>query len=79
MFLDAHCEVTVGWLQPLLARVKQAPTTFVCPIIDIISDDHFGYVKSFSLHWGAFNWEMHFRWFSMGQTALQEFRDDVTR
>jgi len=35
----------------------------VCPVIDIINDDTFQYQKSFSLHWGAFNWEMHFRWF----------------
>lgn len=60
-FLDAHCECTVGWLEPLLARVQKHPTHVVSPVIDIISDDNFGYVKSFELHWGAFNWEMHFR------------------
>ena len=36
-------------------------TRVVCPIIDIIHDDTFAYVKSFELHWGAINWEMHFR------------------
>nr|CAD7395666.1 unnamed protein product [Timema poppensis] len=25
-------------------------------------DDSFAYVRSFELHWGAFNWELHFRW-----------------
>lgn len=38
-------------------------TRVVCPIIDIIHDDTFAYVKSFELHWGAINWEMHFRYF----------------
>jgi hypothetical protein len=42
----------------------------VCPVIDIINDDNFSYVKSFSLHWGGFNWELHFRWFTMGASVL---------
>lgn len=60
-FLDAHCECTIGWLEPLLARVKENPKKVVCPVIDIVSDDNFGYVKSFEVHWGAFNWQLHFR------------------
>ena len=62
VFLDAHCEVTAGWLEPLLARIAEKSTAVVCPVIDIINDDNFSYVKSFSLHWGAFNWELHFRY-----------------
>ena len=60
-FLDAHCECTKGWLEPLLNRIQENPKAVVCPVIDIINDDTFQYTKSFSLHWGAFNWEMHFR------------------
>lgn len=60
-FLDAHCEATKGWLEPLLARVKQNRTNVVCPVIDIISDENFGYMKSFEMHSGAFNWQLHFR------------------
>lgn len=62
-FLDAHCECTIGYLEPLLARVKENRKNVVCPVIDIISDDNFGYLKSFELHWGAFNWQLHFRYF----------------
>lgn len=60
-FLDAHCETTIGWLEPLLSLVNENRTTVACPVIDIISDENFGYMKSFELHWGAFNWQMHFR------------------
>lgn len=62
-FLDAHCECTAGYLEPLLARVKEDRQTVVCPVIDIISDSNFSYLKSFELHWGAFNWQLHFRYF----------------
>lgn len=61
-FLDAHCECTTGYLEPLLARVKADRKNVVCPVIDIISDENFGYLKSFELHWGAFNWQLHFRY-----------------
>jgi polypeptide N-acetylgalactosaminyltransferase len=74
VFLDAHCEVTDGWLLPLLGRIAEQRTAVVCPVIDIINDDNFSYVKSFSLHWGGFNWELHFRWFTMGQSVLEEYK-----
>lgn len=65
-FLDAHCECTNGYLEPLLARVKENRQNVVCPVIDIISDKNFGYIKSFELHWGAFNWQLHFRYYKLG-------------
>lgn len=60
-FLDAHCECTVGWIESLLQRISEDRTRVVCPVIDIIHDDTFAYVKSFELHWGALNWQLHFR------------------
>ena len=61
VFLDAHCETTPGWIEPMLARISEDRTAVVCPVIDIINDDSFQYVKSFSLHWGGLNWELNFR------------------
>ena len=53
----------------------------VCPIIDIIHDETFAYTRSFELHWGAFNWQLHFRWFPIGQSEFarsQKSKTDAT-
>lgn len=78
-FLDAHCECTPGWLEPLLDRIREDPSTVVCPVIDILNDDTFQYTKSFSLHWGAFNWELHFRWYTMGASQIELMKENLTR
>ena len=36
IFLDAHCEVTRGWLEPLLGRIKENKRNVVCPNIPTI-------------------------------------------
>lgn len=77
-FLDAHCECTKGWLEPLLARIAEDRKRVVCPVIDIINDETFAYVRSFEMHWGAFNWEMHFRWFPVGQRELKRRKGNST-
>ncbi|XP_063227781.1 polypeptide N-acetylgalactosaminyltransferase 13-like [Bacillus rossius redtenbacheri] len=77
-FLDAHCECTKGWLESLLHRIAQDRTKVVCPVIDIISDDTFAYVRSFELHWGAFNWELHFRWYTLGAGEIKLRKKDIT-
>lgn len=33
VFLDAHCEATYRWLEPLLYRIWQKPDAVVCPAI----------------------------------------------
>lgn len=69
-FLDAHCETTAGWLEPLLYRIKTNPHTAVCPIIDIISDDTFALLRSFELHHGGMSWNLHFRWFGASESLM---------
>lgn len=61
VFLDAHCEVTEGWLEPLLDRAG-SDDVFICPHIDLLSEDTLAYTKSIDAHWGAFTWRLHFRW-----------------
>ncbi|XP_033227688.1 polypeptide N-acetylgalactosaminyltransferase 13-like isoform X2 [Belonocnema kinseyi] len=76
-FLDAHCECTVGWLEPLLEAISKNRTRVVAPVIDIINDDTFSYVRSFELHWGAFNWDLHFRWLTLSGKFLKERRENI--
>ncbi|CAB3380905.1 Hypothetical predicted protein [Cloeon dipterum] len=77
VFLDAHCEVTKGWLESLVVPISEDRKRVVCPIIDILSDDTFAYIRSFELHWGAFNWQMHFRWYSLGSSEVSHRRKDI--
>jgi hypothetical protein len=42
-FLDSHIEVNEGWVEPLLARIKEDRKHVVMPIIDSIDPDGFAY------------------------------------
>ena len=46
VFLDSHCEVEPGWLEPLLVRILDNPKRFVCPVIENIRYTDYGFVKS---------------------------------
>ena len=76
VFLDSHCEVNKEWLPPLLERIKENPTTVVCPVIDIISSDTFEYQSS-PLVRGGFNWGLHFSWEPVPKHLLIQPEDFV--
>ncbi|KFM78535.1 Polypeptide N-acetylgalactosaminyltransferase 5, partial [Stegodyphus mimosarum] len=77
-FLDAHCECTKGWLEPLLARIAEDRTRVVCPIIDVISDETFEYVPASDMTWGGFNWKLNFRWYRVPQREVDRRGGDRT-
>lgn len=77
-FLDAHCECTEGWLEPLLSRIAEDKSTVVCPIIDVISDDTFEYIPASDMTWGGFNWKLNFRWYRVAQREMDRRLGDRT-
>ncbi|EDV26795.1 uncharacterized protein TRIADDRAFT_22565 [Trichoplax adhaerens] len=77
-FLDAHCEVTIGWLEPLLNRIHQDRTTVVCPEIDSIDLNNFAYKYGPSgVLRGTFNWDLSFKW-SIAPTSERLRRTSAT-
>ncbi|KAJ1128497.1 hypothetical protein NDU88_006875 [Pleurodeles waltl] len=61
-FLDSHCECNVNWLPPLLDPIAKNRKTIVCPMIDVIDHDHFGYeTQAGDAMRGAFDWEMFYK------------------
>ncbi|XDV15266.1 hypothetical protein PO909_015390 [Leuciscus waleckii] len=61
-FLDSHCEANINWLPPLLDQIAQNPKTIVCPMIDVIDHNHFGYeAQAGDAMRGAFDWEMYYK------------------
>ncbi|XP_013772731.1 polypeptide N-acetylgalactosaminyltransferase 13-like [Limulus polyphemus] len=78
-FLDAHCECTTGWLEPLLSRIAEDRSRVVCPIIDVISDETFEYVSASDMTWGGFNWKLNFRWYRVPQREVDRRQGDRTQ
>ncbi|CAH0694646.1 unnamed protein product [Spodoptera exigua] len=78
VFLDAHCEVTIGWLEPLLDRAG-SDDVFICPHIDLLSEDTLSYVKSIDAHWGAFSWRLHFRWLVPSGEVLKKKSENPSK
>lgn len=64
IFLDAHCEATVMWAEPLLARIEQDRTAVLVPIIDVIEDNTLAYSTNGDTTYqvGGFSWSGHFTW-----------------
>lgn len=64
VFLDAHCEVNVNWLPPLLAPIAVDNTVMTVPVIDGIDHKTFEYRPVYQeghLYRGIFEWGMLYK------------------
>ncbi|KAH6937478.1 hypothetical protein HPB50_000740 [Hyalomma asiaticum] len=64
VFLDSHCEVHDGWLEPLVTVVGDDPTTIASPVITIINEQSFMHQGGgeFFTQLGSFQWDGDFTW-----------------
>lgn len=61
LFLDSHCEVNDGYLEPLLDRIVRNRKTVAMPIIDAIDFDTWEH-RTGLLERGIFDWNLVFKW-----------------
>ncbi|XP_032292210.1 putative polypeptide N-acetylgalactosaminyltransferase 13 isoform X1 [Drosophila virilis] len=62
LFLDSHCEVNNGWLEPLLDRLALNSMLAVSPVLDPIEPETLSYLAGNVLLKGGFDWSLHFHW-----------------
>jgi len=77
-FLDAHCECTVGWAEPLLAKIAANRRNVVMPVIDEISETNFHYnAVPEPFQRGVFKWRLEFTWRPIPQYEMERRKDDA--
>lgn len=73
IFLDAHIEVNVGWLQPLLARIAMDRSVITIPQIGFIQKENMDYKVSYATRFApptddnvidfiGLRWNLQFYW-----------------
>ncbi|XP_030344413.1 polypeptide N-acetylgalactosaminyltransferase 5 [Strigops habroptila] len=71
-FLDSHVECNVGWLEPLLERVRLSRTKVACPVIEVINDKDMSYMTVDNFQRGIFTWPMNFGWRQIPQEVIEK-------
>ncbi|XP_011203587.2 putative polypeptide N-acetylgalactosaminyltransferase 13 [Bactrocera dorsalis] len=71
LFLDSHCKVNVGWLEPLLERLAIGASA-VSPVLDSINAESLEYTASSKNLMGGFDWNLHFHWIPRPQSTQSQ-------
>jgi len=61
LFLDSHCEVNDGYLEPLLDPIRRDRRTVTMPIIDAVDYETWEH-RTGLLERGIFDWTLTFKW-----------------
>ncbi|RZF31947.1 hypothetical protein LSTR_LSTR012417 [Laodelphax striatellus] len=81
VFLDAHCEAGINWLEPLVQRILEGKNNVVVPIIDVIDDKTLEYQYnnvSYEFQIGGFNWNGHYTWIDIPSKELDRIHHSFT-
>ena len=82
-FLDSHCEVTQGWIEPLLERIADNDTNVMCPVIDGIDAETFKYKPGRypyahdGISIGGFMWSLNFFWNALPDREKKRRKTDT--
>ncbi|KAI0980789.1 hypothetical protein GJ496_004323 [Pomphorhynchus laevis] len=73
IFLDSHCEATIGWIEPLLDLIAKDSRVAVVPTIESINDNTLAIKPSKieNAQIGGFDWDLIFRWYQPGYNRSQ--------
>ena len=71
LYVNAQ-QATVGWLEPLLHRIKQDKHAVLVPIIDVIDDKtlEYNHGDPTSFQIGSFTWSGHFTWMDVPKREI---------
>lgn len=74
-------ECFYGWLEPLLARLVQEPTTVVSPNIAVIDKNNLQFIKPApsvrAVSRGNFNWILSFGWETIPEVERMKRKDET--
>lgn len=71
VFLDSHCEVNVGWLEPLMHKAEEYKGVVVSPILDVIEFSTLRYRSGSTKLKGGFDWSLQYKWIAVPEEELE--------
>uniref|UniRef100_A0AAR2LX95 Polypeptide N-acetylgalactosaminyltransferase n=1 Tax=Pygocentrus nattereri TaxID=42514 RepID=A0AAR2LX95_PYGNA len=80
-FLDSHCECFHGWLEPLLAQLREQPMAVVSPEIAVIDSNTLKFTKPLpsagARSRGNFDWGLSFGWENIPEPERLKRKDET--
>ncbi|ELU15389.1 hypothetical protein CAPTEDRAFT_73412, partial [Capitella teleta] len=67
VFLDAHIEVNVQWLEPILAQLQEKPNSIIQPFVDGVDPDSLEYSAPNILYRGGLTWDLRYVWIRLAE------------